>query len=162
MRSLARLAHAEIDERPPQVAVGIGENELAVAGLGRAGYLPATTRLGDVDVVPALLDRHDDLRVVCPALLGSPPGGPLVHHIHVVHPELEVHAATEGQDEGSGSEAAPRPDRFLDHQLDAVALQVGEALGGSLEDHTEAEDTGVEPDGRREVRHIDLRDEHAR
>jgi hypothetical protein len=45
--------HAEVVERTPQIAVGIGDNELT-AGLGWSLHLPAAAALRDVHPVPAL------------------------------------------------------------------------------------------------------------
>ena len=44
-------SHAEVAERTPQIAIGISENELTVAGLGRSFHLPAAAALGVCDVV---------------------------------------------------------------------------------------------------------------
>ena len=84
-RSIRDGTHAEVAERPPQIAIGISENELTVAGLGWSLHLPAATALGDVDPVPALLDRHDDVDA------GLDGAG--VHRVDVVYAELEVDAA---------------------------------------------------------------------
>ena len=55
-----------------------------------------------------------------------------MHRIDVLDAELEVNAATTRELERSGAEPAPRSGSFLDHQLDAVALdpaQVSDTLG---------------------------------
>jgi hypothetical protein len=129
-------SHTEVAVRTPQIAIGISENELTVAGLDWSFHLPAATALGDVNPVPALLDRHNDVDA---CLSGSG-----VHHIDVIDAELEVHAATTREFERSGAEPAPGSGSFLDHQLDAVALEIREALRRPLEQDPELEHLSVE------------------
>lgn len=63
----------EVTERAPQVAVGISDDELTIARLGRSCGSPAAAGLGNVYPVPTLLHRHDDL--------AAPLEGSTVHRI---------------------------------------------------------------------------------
>ena len=81
-------SRAEVAERTPQIAIGISENELTVAGLSWSFHLPAAAALGDVNPVPALFDRHKDVDACR--------DGSVVHRIDVLDAGLEVDAATTG------------------------------------------------------------------
>ena len=83
-----------------------------------------------------------------------------VHRIDVLDAELEVHAATKRELERSGAEPAPRSGSFLDHQLDAVALEIREALRRPLEQYPELEHLSVETQRGGERGDIQLRYEH--
>jgi hypothetical protein len=145
-------SHTEVAERTPQIAIGISENELTVAGLGWSLHLPVAAALGDVNHVPALLDRHNDVDACR--------NGSGVHRIDVLDAELEVNAATARELERSGAEPAPRSGSFLDHQLHAVALETREALRRPLEQNPELEHLSVETQRCGERGYIQLRYEH--
>ena len=83
-----------------------------------------------------------------------------VHPVDILDAELEVDAATEGELERSGAEPAPRSGGLLDHQLDAVALEIREALRGPLEQDPELEHLCVEAQRGGERADIQLRYEH--
>ena len=67
-----------------------------------------------------------------------------VHRTDVLDAELEVDAATTRGVERCGPEPAPRSGSFLDHQLDAVALEIREVLRRPLEQNLELEHLSVE------------------
>ncbi len=134
--SMRGSSHAEVAERTPQITIGICEDELTVAGLGWSFHVPAASALGNVKPVPALLDRQDDIDTCS--------NGSGEHGIDVLNAELEVHAATTRELEGSGTEPATRSDGFLNHQLDAVALEIGEALRRPLEKYPKLKHVSIE------------------
>jgi hypothetical protein len=129
-------SHAEFAERTPQIAIGISENELTVPGLGWPFYLPAAADLSDVNPVPALLHRDNDVDA---CLNGSG-----VHRIDVLDAKLEIYAPTTRELERSGAEPAPRSGSFLDHELDAIALEIRQALRSPLEQNPELKHLSVE------------------
>ena len=57
--------HAKIPERTLQIAVRIGDNELAVTGFDLPRDSPAAAALGDINPVPTLLHRHNDVGARC-------------------------------------------------------------------------------------------------
>jgi hypothetical protein len=72
---MRRRPHAEIEDRTPEIAIGICENELTVAGFGWSFDLPAAAGLGDVGPIQALLERYNDV--------GACRNGSGVHRIDV-------------------------------------------------------------------------------
>ncbi|HXH57099.1 MAG TPA: hypothetical protein VNL12_07330 [Iamia sp.] len=83
-----------------------------------------------------------------------------MHRIDVLDAELEVHAATTRGFERTCAEPTPWSGSFLDHQLDAVALEIGEALRRPLEQGPELKHFSVETQRDGELSDVKLRYEH--
>lgn len=150
--SARRWFHTQIAERTPEIAVWVGHDELAVAGLGGSGILPAAAALHYIDRVPTLLHRHHDL--------GTRRHRSGMHIINIIDQELKVHTPAKRVLELSGTEPPPWSSGFLKHELGADALEVGEAFSGPLEQHSEAEHVAIEPQRCREIRDVELGNNH--
>jgi hypothetical protein len=130
-------ACADVMLQADQVSVRILDDELAAA------------KLGVIPPVPALFQGQEDGQT------GADDGG--MKGIGILDADLEVDAAPIGTLE-RGLRQHPRSGRvFLEHELSAIAIEIGEAILGPREQDAEAEQADIESEAPVEIAAEQLR-----
>src|SRR5262249_13123988 len=82
-----------------------------------------------------------------------------VHGVDIGNLDLEIDAASIGMLERRRPEAPSRPGRFLEHQMSAGEIEIGEAFLRPLEHHRESNDVDIEGERPPNVLDIKLGDD---
>ena len=125
---------AKVAEEAKEIAIGVEDDELAIAC-----FFVAPS-------IPALLKRDID-GCACPQRLR-------MKMVDVGNLDLKVHPSAERVFQGSRAKPASGAIRLFEHQVDRSAREISEQLLGTFNADTEPENVCVEAQGPREIGNV--------